>query len=327
MLGPVVALKTGEPSATHPAVAEIARFIDVLAPGTIAAQAAALAERLDGSEIAGVHGYFAHAPASVAAAAAKLRGLPYGFSAHALDVRKTPRSELARLARQASVVVSCNRETAAEVALAAGTQPVLVPHGVDLAAFTPSAPPAAATVELLAVGRMVEKKGFAVLLSALAELDHAFRLRLVGDGPLREQLTAQVQASGLSGPVQLVGRQTHATLPAMYAAADVVIVPSVVDRNGDRDGLPNVVLEAMASGRPVVASDVAAISDAVSDGVTGTLVPPGDAGALAAALAKQIADPGLRAAMGTAGRQAVERNFDLGRCTARLLTMLERAYG
>jgi glycosyltransferase involved in cell wall biosynthesis len=181
-------------------------------------------------------------------------------------------------------------------------------------------------VTLLAVGRMVEKKGFTVLLDAMTRLPRV-RLKIVGDGVLRADLRAQIDRLDLGDRVQLLGRQTHATLPRLYQQADVVVVPSVVDRAGDRDGLPNVVLEAMASQRPVIASDVAAISTAVHHGVTGMLVKPGDPVGLADAIAALARDSAQRAAMGAAGRRVAEVEFALDRCAARFCRTLERAYG
>jgi len=322
----VLALKAGDGGTPHPAAAEIAPMVEILPPGDVAAQAEAAVARLDGIGISAVHGYFAHAPAAVAAAVADKFGLPFGFSVHALDARKVSKQELGDRARRAAVVVTCNEDAAAEVE-AAGIRPTLVRHGVDLAAFPASAPAGHDPVELLAVGRMVEKKGFDVLLEALARLDRPFRLRLVGDGPLRPRLEAIIAAHRMADRVELVGRCTHATLPDYYAAADVVVVPSVVDSTGDRDGLPNVVLESMASQRPVVASAVAAIPAAVRDGVTGTLVPPRDPDALAGALAALIDSPARRAELGRAARRTAETEFGLGRRTEEFCRVLERAYG
>ncbi|HEX9992050.1 MAG TPA: glycosyltransferase, partial [Acidimicrobiales bacterium] len=244
MLAAVFATKPGDPSLRQPGWDEIDPLVEVLPGGDVDAQAAVVAERLAGAGVAGVHGYFAHQPAAVAAAAAARLGVPYGFSAHALDVRKVPPAELAERAAGAAVVVSCNRETAASIE-AAGTTPRLVAHGVDLDRFSPAPPPGGPVTSLLAVGRLVEKKGFDVLVEALALVDRPCRLRLVGDGPERPRLEAAVARLGLGDRVDLLGRRTHADLPALYAAADVVVVPSVVDANADRDGLPNVVLEAM----------------------------------------------------------------------------------
>jgi glycosyltransferase involved in cell wall biosynthesis len=124
----------------------------------------------------------------------------------------------------------------------------------------------------------------------------------------------------------MVGSLTHADLPGEFAAAHVVAVPSVVDRAGDRDGLPNVVLEAMASGRAVVSTDVGAIATAVRDGETGLLVAPGAVEPLADALRTLAAKPGWRTAMGLRGRHRVEREFDLRECASCFAQLLEGAY-
>jgi glycosyltransferase involved in cell wall biosynthesis len=325
LLAAVLALKTGDGGPSHPAAAEIAPLVEVLPPGDVETQAGHAVRRLDGIGITAVHGYFAHAPAAVAALVADKFGVRYGFSVHALDARKVGPDELGERARNAALVVACNDDAAAEV-VAAGTTPTLVRHGVDLAAFPATTPPGGDPVELLAVGRLVEKKGFEVLLAALARLDRPYRLRLVGDGPLRERLTALIAAHRLADRVELVGRCTHATLPGYYASADVVVVPSIVDSAGDRDGLPNVVLESMASQRPVVASEVAAIPAAVRDGVTGALVPPRDPDALAGALAALIDSPARRAELGRGARAVAETEFGLHSRTEEFCRVLERAY-
>jgi glycosyltransferase involved in cell wall biosynthesis len=326
LLGAVLALKPGDGGPMHPAAAELAPLVEVLPAGPVEAQAEAAVSRVDGLGITAVHGYFAHTPAAVAALVADKFGLPYGFSVHALDARKVTRAEMRERGGAAAVVVACNCDAAAEVS-AAGVEPTIVRHGVDLAAFAATEPPGADPVALLAVGRLVEKKGFDTLLAALSTLDRPWRLRLVGDGPLRARLTALVDGYGLGDRVELSGRCTHATLPERYAAADIVVVPSVVDSTGDRDGLPNVVLESMASRRPVVASAVAAIPSAVRDGVTGTLVPPGDPAALARALADLIDDPARRLALGRGARAVAEAEFGLTSRTTEFCRVLERAYG
>jgi glycosyltransferase involved in cell wall biosynthesis len=326
MLAAVLATKPGDTDLRHPATAELDPLVHVLPDGDVTAQAAAAATLLAGPGVTAVHGYFAHRPAAVAAVAARQLGVRFGFSAHALDVRRVPAAELTRLAAEASVVVCCNPDAAGDLE-AAGVSSTLVRHGVDLAAFPAESAPAGPPTTLLAVGRFVPKKGFAVLVEAMAMLPSRYRLRIVGDGALRAELTASIAAKGLGERIELAGRCTHDRLPAHYAAADVVVVPSVVDSAGDRDGLPNVVLEAMASARPVVASDVAAIATAVRDGVTGVLVPAGDPAKLAGALTELIDDEPRRRRLGRAGRALVESDFDLHRCTGRLCRTLERRYG
>ena len=269
-----------------------------------------------------VHGYFAHRPAEVAAVAARLLGVPYGFSVHALDARKVTPEELRARAAGASVVLACNDDVATAVS-AVGARPRLVRHGVDIAAFPATSPPSSVPVVVLAVGRFVEKKGFDTLLAAVAKVERNLLLRLVGQGPLEGDLVAQARRLGLDDRVTVEPPRTHDALPDCYAAADLVVVPSVVDAAGDRDGLPNVVLEAMASGRPVVASDVGAIATGVRDGVTGRLVPPGDADALAASITELIDRPDLRRSYGARARVVAETDFALADRAAEFCAALE----
>ena len=323
----IFATKRGEDGPQHPGCARLLARVEVLRPGSPRAQGAHLVERLGRRAVTAVHGYFAHRPAAVAAHAARRLGVPFGFSAHARDVRKVAPALLAVRAREAACVVACNGDVADSLA---GTGlPVglvrLVPHGVDTLRFRPRAGPRG-DLRLLAVGRLVEKKGFEVLLDAAARLTVPFHLRIVGEGPRRAALAARIAAAGLADRVTLAGPATHARLPREYAAAHTVVVPSIEDHRGDRDGLPNVVLEALASGRAVVASDVGAVRSAVRDGRTGLLVPPGDPRALAEALRALARQPDLRTRLAREGRALVERRFELERCAARLHRVLDRAY-
>jgi glycosyltransferase involved in cell wall biosynthesis len=325
MLAAVFATKRQQDGIRQPGASELDPLITFLPEGDVASQSAAAVRALDDLPVAGLHGYFAHQPAAVAADAAGRLGIPYSFSVHALDVRKVAPTELAARAHAAAVVICCNGDVAADVA-ATGRQPTLVRHGVDLTRFPAAPVPPGEVVTVLAVGRLVEKKGFTVLLDAIALIRRPCRLRVVGEGPWRGRLEAIIAQRGLADRVELLGRRTHETLPALYAESHVVVAPSVIDGSGDRDGLPNVVLEAMSSARPVVASNVAAISTAVRHGVTGLLVPPGDARALAAALVELIDDEARRSRMGRNGRQTVESEFDLGARTTEFCNTLALAY-
>lgn len=326
LLGPVFATKPGDTSLLQPGAAPLLDRVRVLPPGNPARQAAALVDSLGGRRVAGFHGYFAHAPAAVAAQAARQTGARYGFAAHALDVRKVAPAELAERLLGATGVVACNPDVAAPMRMA-GSRLHVVPHGVDLSRFTPGPAAGGSHLRLLVVARLVEKKGLPVLVAAVARLRSPVRLRILGAGPQRSLLEAAVVAAGIADRVELPGPVTHAELPGCFAEADVVVVPSVVDGGGDRDGLPNVVLEAMASGLPVVASDVGAIGTAVTHQETGLLVPPGDPDALAVALDRLAGSAQLRATLGSAGRRRVERDFELGACTARLGRVLAGIYG
>jgi glycosyltransferase involved in cell wall biosynthesis len=322
----IFATKRGEDGPQHPGCARLLARVQVLRPGSPRAQGTELVERLARRPVTAVHGYFAHRPAAVAAHAARRLGVPYGFSAHARDVRKVAPALLAARAREAACVVACNGDVAASLA-GTGVPVRLVPHGVDIVRFRPRPYPRGERLHLLAVGRLVEKKGFEILLEAAARLAVPFHLRIVGEGPRRQALAAAIAAARLADRVTLAGPATHARLPREYARAHVVVVPSVEDRRGDRDGLPNVILEALASGRAVVASDVGAVGSAVRDGRTGLLVPPGDPRVLAEALRALARQPDVRERLAREGRALVERRFELRRCAARLHRVLDRAYG
>jgi glycosyltransferase involved in cell wall biosynthesis len=321
MLQRVYATKPGDGATPQPGVEKVLPLLRVLPVGGAAQQAEALAEDLGDARVDGLHGYFAHRPAEVAAAAAAKLGVGFSFSVHALDARKVAAHELAGRARAASGVVACNADVAQHVAVP-GARVRLLPHGVDLDRFTPG-PPAESreAVRVLAVGRLVEKKGLSTLVDAVARLEVPWVLRIVGTGDEHARLQEAVDGHGLTDKAELAGRRSHDELPDDYAWADVVTVPSVVDRSGDRDGLPNVALEAMASGRPLVVSDVAVLGAAVREAGSGLVVPPGDAAALADALTR-LAAPGARAEPGIAGRRYVEESFDLAACTRRFVEYL-----
>jgi glycosyltransferase involved in cell wall biosynthesis len=325
-LAAVFATKPGDGKRPHPDCAQLLHRVHILPDGTAVEQAEVLARQLGGQPVSGIHAYFAHTPTEVAAHAARRLNVPYGFSVHALDARKVPPRELARRAREAACVVACNVDVVRELN-GAGVEDVrLLPHGVDSRRFYPRPFPPPSPFRLLAVGRLVEKKGFDVLIQAAAQLSQPFQLRIVGDGPERERLKAMIEWAELGDRLELRDSQTHDELTQEYAEAHLVVVPSVVDRKGDRDGLPNVVLEAMACGRPVVASDVGAISSAITSGYNGFLVPPGDATALAEILNHVGRHPHWCETLGRNGRKRVERDFELERCTERFCAFLESTY-
>jgi glycosyltransferase involved in cell wall biosynthesis len=324
-LAAVFATRPGDGATPQPGAEALAERVEVLPPGPPDVQAAVAARALEGLGVTGVHGYFAHVPTAVAAATAGLLGVPYSFSVHARDARKVTVAELGVRARGAACVIACNPDVAGEVQRAGG-EVTLAPHGVDLRRFEPRPAPGGDELRLLAVGRLVEKKGFEVLIEALRGLGVPARLRIVGAGPEEERLRRAVADAGLERTVEFCGPLTHERLPAEYAAADVVVAPSVADSSGDRDGLPNVVLEAMACGRPVVGGDVGALSSAVIDGETGLLVRAGDAAALRAALRELAREPERREALGRSARRLATERFDVNRCTARLHALLEAAY-
>jgi glycosyltransferase involved in cell wall biosynthesis len=326
MLSAIFATKPGEENDMQPGAGRILRRVEYLPRGDADRQVTEIAKRLRGGDVCGIHAWFAHLPAEIAARSAERLGVPFGFGAHARDVSKVAAGDLSDRARRAACVIACNRDVIRR--LPDGDARLhLVPHGVDLDRFRPSPVADGGVLQILAIGRLVEKKGFRVLIEAVSQLSVPVHLRIVGDGPERARLRAAALESGANGHVELCEPKTHADLPAEYARADLVAVPSIEDAAGDRDGLPNVVLEAMACARPVVASRMGAIDTAVVDGRTGLLLPPGDVQALADALETLARRPDLRQALGASARRAVEGRFDLRRCTRRLERVLRTVYG
>ncbi|MEQ8357501.1 MAG: glycosyltransferase [Kiloniellaceae bacterium] len=289
-------------------------------------QACVLAAELP-DEVTRLHAHFLHTPASVARYTSLMTGRPWSVSAHAKDIWITPEWEKREKLAEADWLVTCTAFGAAHLgALAPDPNRVsLIYHGLDLQRF--AAPPpktrqgqsrrdggqAAAPVRLLSVGRAVEKKGYSVVLQALARLsgDLQWQLTHIGGGPLRAALERQAVALGLAGRITWMGAQTQAEVLIQYRNADLFVLASRVADDGDRDGLPNVLMEAQSQGLACLATRVAAIPELIAEGVNGRLVPPDDPAALAAALAEMIADPDERQRLGAAAQQRIFADFDM----------------
>jgi glycosyltransferase involved in cell wall biosynthesis len=262
----------------------------------------------------------------------KAHGVPLVVSLHGSDVFLAETMPLLRGAASrtlfaAGAVTACSGDLGQRaVALGARSQRTrTVPYGVDVAEFAPEkASPsirarlgvAPETFLVLAVGRLVEKKGFTYLVEAAAKTG-GIHVVIAGEGDLRTALEAQARA--LQAPVTFTGALDRATVAAALAAADAVVVPSIVDAAGNVDGLPNSLLEALAAGRPVVASRVAGIPDVVDDEDNGLLVPEKNPGAIAAALRRLVRETETAARLGRRAReravvalswQAVARSFE-----------------
>jgi glycosyltransferase involved in cell wall biosynthesis len=324
-LAGIFATKAGELDGLQPAARQLSGRVQRLPEGSPEEQAEFVVQRLNGRKVSGVHGYFAHTPAEVAVHVAAKLNRPYGFSTHAKDARKVAPDVLARRASGAACVVACNPDVAHELRNA-GANVHLIPHGVDTAHFRPTPFPAAQPLRMLAVGRLVEKKGFHVLIAAAARLRFPFALRIVGTGPEESRQAEMIAALGLSNRVTLCGPRTHEELPGEYSNAHVLVAPSITDCSGDRDGLPNVILEAMACGRAVVGTDAGAIATVLKDRENGLLVPQGNVESLASALELLAVNPGLLRAFGERGRQLVEREYEVGRCAGIFCRALQEAY-
>jgi glycosyltransferase involved in cell wall biosynthesis len=283
-------------------------------------QALVLATELP-TDVKRLHAHFLHTPASVTRYAALLLGLPWTGSAHAKDIWTTPEWEKREKLESCEWLVTCtaaNREHLA--ALAPPGRVELVYHGIDLKRFPRSISQsqrdgrdAADPVVILSVGRLVEKKGTEVLLEALARLPATLHWKLVhvGGGPLKRRLERVASSLGIKNRVEWRGALTQEKLLIEYRNADLFALASRVARDGDRDGLPNVLAEAQSQALACVATRVSAIPELVRDGQTGVLVEENHPAALARALEALISNPARRRALGQAGQARVIESFAL----------------
>jgi glycosyltransferase involved in cell wall biosynthesis len=276
--------------------------------------AALLAHRLVRLGAPPVYIHFAHKPATAGRFAALLAGTPYALSAHAKDVWTTPPKELRAKVRGAETVLACTRESQQYLSSLAGSHtPVhLVHHGVDVPP-EPLPPPANDVPLVVGVGRLVDKKGYDTLLRAIGILRDrgvAAHLRLGGDGPAWGALQRLVHDLSIEDRVTFLGPLEASEVQSEYERADVFSLPCRQLLDGDRDGLPNVIVEAMVRGLPVVSTTLPGVSEAVTDGESGLLVEPDDEHALADALQRALQDDELRARLGATARETAATRFD-----------------
>ncbi|MEM6971883.1 MAG: glycosyltransferase family 4 protein [Pseudomonadota bacterium] len=261
--------------------------------------------------------HFLHTPGSVTRYAALMRGLEWGVSAHAKDIWTTPAREIADKLGEARFAVTCTKAGVAELTRHAGDpgRVHLAYHGLAKAEMpSPPARPRrddSRPVSLISVGRLVEKKGYDDLIAALARLPATLDWRLVhiGGGALSSEMQARARDAGIDGRIDWRGKQPRDAVVAALAQAEIFVLPSKVAGDGDRDGLPNVIMEAASQALAIVATEAAAIPEFVRDGVEGLLVPPGDPAALAAAVARLADDPALCAQLGGAALQRLDAHF------------------
>jgi glycosyltransferase involved in cell wall biosynthesis len=278
-----------------------------------------------------VHCHFANHPATAGLIVHRLTGLPFSFTAHGSDLHRD-RHLLREKVLDAAFVVAISRFNAEIIAADAGDAARAKLHvihcGVDPAEFRPAERPPAATFRITCIGTLHEVKGQTNLVDAcrkLVERGVPVACELIGDGPDRAALEAQVRAAGLAGTVTFSGALPSDTVAARLRSTDVLVAPSVPSRDGRLEGIPVVLMEAMASGVTVVASRLSGIPELVEDGVSGLLVAPGDVDGLVAALATLWADPGLRGRLAACGREVVADGFDVARNAGTLARVMANA--
>jgi glycosyltransferase involved in cell wall biosynthesis len=285
-----------------------------------------------------VHAHFAHAPTEVAGFISHMTDLPFSFTAHAKDLYLTAPKLVSARVEAATFVTTCtcyNADFLRSLVPEASRHKIsLVYHGIDLSLFQ-FRPPSYAFLEtgapplIISVGRLVPKKGLDDLIAACAglrERGQDFRCEIIGAGPLRQNLLADIKRFGLERQVSLRGAMTHAELIGRYAEADLFVLPPRITEDGDRDGIPNVIVEAMAIGLPVVSTDVSGIPEMVVHGQTGLLVPPRDPAALASAIATLLAQAALGQRLAGRAREKLVGDFDCWQTTRQIGGLIESKF-
>lgn len=289
------------------------------APEDVALAAVELAGAVRRSGLQHLHAHFGSIAAEVARLAARLAGITWSFTAHAKDIfhEGVDPGSLATLLREAHTTVTVsdfNLRHLQQTFPGAADRVVRLYNSVDLEAFPFMAKGATpGPLRVAAVGRLVEKKGFGDLLTAVAALvadGRRVHLDLVGTGPLEAALREQVHALGLDDVVTMHGALPQTRVREIVADADVFAAPCVIGADGNRDGLPTVLLEALALGTPAVSTPVTGIPEIVRHGATGLLVPESDPSALAAAIARTVDEPAAAVRRALAARELLEADFD-----------------
>jgi glycosyltransferase involved in cell wall biosynthesis len=287
-------------------------------------------EVLAAPNIKHLHGHFCHGATTVTWFVSQLTGIPFSFTAHAKDIYQAdqnPGDLLLRKMRAARFVTTCtaaNHEFLLRAGPACGHVHTVY-HGLDTEYFAPPARTdtnANAVPHILTVGRFVEKKGFDYLIEACAQLRRKglhFHCTLVGEcGDQSERIAGMIAARQLDDVVEIRNAVTQTELRGIYARATMFVLPCLVTADGDRDGIPNVLAEAMAMGLPIVSTNISGIPELVDDGIDGLLVPEQDGAALANAMHRLMSDETLRHRLGSAARTKIVNRFDSRRTTLKL---------
>lgn len=294
--------------------------------------ACALAAHVRERGIGHLHAHFATSAATVARLAARFAGIGYSLTAHAKDIfhDSVDSADLHAKLRDALAVVTVsdyNRRWLSERFPDCAHKLHRIYNGLDLTRFR-FADPGGREPLVVAVGRLIEKKGFEYLIDACALLKargQVFRCLIVGGGELEADLRRRIAERGLDAEVSLAGPQPQSRVMELVQSAAVFAAPCVLGADGNRDGLPTVLLEAMALGTPCIATDVTGIPELIRDGETGLITRQRDAEGLADGLAALLADPAQRRRLAGAARALVEDKLDVERSGATLRRLIADA--
>jgi len=288
-----------------------------------------------------IYAHFLHTPGSVARYASIISGKKFAISAHAKDIWTIPEWEKREKLNDCEWLATCTRSGAEHLAtLATEGKVSLVYHGLDLTRFPNSerrknnkdGSSKAKAIKLVTVGRAVAKKGIDTLLHALSALPENLHWRWthIGGGPLRDELMELSQELGIEQRCEFLGALPQSDVLAAYREADLFVLPSRIDATGDRDGLPNVIMEAQSQGLPVISTNISGIPELINDGLNGVLVEPDDQGGLTRAIEALFQNPENRNRMGMAGENKVREEFshkqNIGALVKLLSDTLERSH-
>ncbi|MDO4905557.1 MAG: glycosyltransferase family 4 protein [Lautropia sp.] len=308
--------------------ADLAEHYDAYTVG----QAIVLAMQVVRSGIQHLHAHFGTLAANQARLAAAFAGITYSFTAHAKDIYHQYEEpvELDLKIRDAAFTVTVSDYNLRHLRNTFGAtenNSFRIYNGLDLDRF-PYQAPTAGKPHIMSVGRLVEKKGLPTLVEAMALLrDRGIdcHCTLIGDGPMRDALTEQINGLGLQDRVSMPGAKAQPEVIDMLRTASVMAVPCIISKGGDRDGLPTILVEAMALGTPCISTAVVGIPELIRHEQTGLCIEPNDPVALADAIAKLLADPAECLRLSRNARQLVESDYDVHRNTIELRDLFRRA--
>ncbi len=269
-------------------------------------------------DIVQLHGHFAHSPTSVTLFASLLSGIPFSFTAHAKDIYTSDKEKIRKKIARAQFVVTCtqhNKEYLQAIAGECSTPIYCIYHGIDLELFQHTGQRAEThnPYKILTVARITQKKGLPTIYRALAGLQKRgidFQHTLIGDGDDREKILALIASLGLTEHCRWIGTQTHEEVLAHFKTSDLFVLGCEIAENGDRDGIPNVLVESLAMGVPALSTNVSAIPEILLDGRTGMTVAPSQPDQLEKAMIRLLTDQQLRDRLIACGKKHVRETFD-----------------